>query len=244
MSARDEALREMAANRGCKLVKSRIRTPGRGDYGRYGLEDAKTGRQVLGFGKKGLTATDEEVEAFLRGGAAASWKSSVGATPARRTPAAKAARKPEPKPEPAPEPPLAIRQAQPKDAAALAELIVALGYDATAADVRARLAALRKAGLPALVALSGKQVVGCLTLAMTTVLHRPKPVGRISLLVVDARRRGQGIGAKLVEAAETWLRDHGCGLVEVTSNRKRVRAHGFYERLGYARTSYRFAKPL
>ena len=45
---RDEALREMAANRGCKLVKSRRRKPG-GDYGLYGLADRKTGKKVFGF---------------------------------------------------------------------------------------------------------------------------------------------------------------------------------------------------
>ena len=43
MSEQDDALREMAANRGCKLVKSRRRKPG-GDFGRYGLKDAKTGK--------------------------------------------------------------------------------------------------------------------------------------------------------------------------------------------------------
>ena len=44
--------------------------------------------------------------------------------------------------------------------------------------------------------------------------------------------------------AEKRLAAKGCGLVEVTSNRKRLRAHAFYERLGYERTSYRFAKTL
>ena len=57
MSAADDALRDMAENRGCKLVRSRVRTPGRGDYGKFGLKDAKTGKEVFGFGKKGLTAT-------------------------------------------------------------------------------------------------------------------------------------------------------------------------------------------
>src|SRR5688500_8823442 len=54
-----EALREMAANRGCRLVRSRRRKPG-GDFGRMGLADLKSGREVFGFGKKGLEATPEE----------------------------------------------------------------------------------------------------------------------------------------------------------------------------------------
>ena len=117
----DDALRELAENRGCKLVKSRVRTPGRGDYGRFGLKDAKTGREVFGFGKKGLTATPEEIEAFLRGNAAATWKSSVGS--------AKRGRRPKPAPKPKPEPKLVLRDAKAGDAAAIAALIVALGYE-------------------------------------------------------------------------------------------------------------------
>jgi GNAT superfamily N-acetyltransferase len=74
------------------------------------------------------------------------------------------------------------------------------------------------------------------------VLHRPKPVGRISMMVVEERLRGQGIGAALVRAAEEWLVGQGCGLIEVTSNIARIEAHRFYEKLGYERTSVRLSR--
>jgi ribosomal protein S18 acetylase RimI-like enzyme len=171
----------------------------------------------------------EEIEAFLRGNAAATWKSSVGS--AKRA-------KPRPAPKPKPEPKHVLRDAKPRDAEAIAALIVALGYEVTAADVRRRLK-----GVSALVAEKGK-VVGAVTISTMTVLHRPRPVGRISMMVVAEAARGAGIGTALVAEAEKRLKAAGCGLVEVTSNKKRLRAHAFYERLGYERTSYRFAKSL
>jgi len=235
-----EELRELAENRGCKLVSSRVRTPGRGDYGRFGLKDAKTGREIFGFGKQGLTASPEEIAQFLRGNAAATWKSSVGKT---RRAAPKAEPVPKPKPAPKPEPKLAIRDARPRDAEAIAALVAALGYEAGAADIRRRMGVLGKAGQEILVAEKGK-LIGVLTTSVMNVLHRPKPVGRISMLVVAEDVRGGGIGAALVAEAEKRLAAKGCGLVEVTSNRTRLRAHAFYEKLGYERTSYRFAKAL
>ena len=75
---RDKMLRDMAANRGCKLVKSRRRKAG-GDFGRYGLKDGKTGQEVFGFGDDGLTASAEQIEQWLRGGAVAEWKRSLTA---------------------------------------------------------------------------------------------------------------------------------------------------------------------
>ena len=239
MSTADDALREMAANRGCRLVSSRVRTPGRGDYGKYGLKDAKTGREMLGFGKQGLSATAEEVEAFLRGGTASAWQSSLGKTPSKPKREAKPAAAPKPKPEPK----LVIRDARPKDHETLAALMVALGYEVTVADVRKRFAAFRKAGHHALVADRGG-VIGVLTTGFMTVLHRPRPVGRISMMVVAEEARSHGVGAALVAEAEARLKAAGCGMIEVTSNARRLRAHGFYERLGYERTSYRFAKQL
>lgn len=242
MSEEADALRELAANRGCRLVTSRIRTPGKGDHGRYGLKDAKTGKAVLGIGAKGLTATPEEVEAYLRGGTAAGWKKSLGATPGPRKAKTKAAPAPASKAEPKPVEPK-VREAKPADAAAIAALLASLGYEVAEADVRKRMAALRKGGEPVLVA-AGEAVVGALSWHVTPVLHRPRPVGRITMLVVDEKMRGGGIGALLVAEAEARLKARGCGLVEVTSNRKRLRAHAFYERLGFERTSYRFGKDV
>ncbi len=136
-----------------------------------------------------------------------------------------------------------IRDARPEDADAIAALIVALGYEVTAADVRRRLDRLAAGGGHILVAERGG-VIGVLTTSSMQVLHRPRPVGRISMMVVAERERGQGVGAALVAEAEKRLGEAGCGLVEVTSNARRLRAHAFYERLGYERTSHRFAKQL
>lgn len=253
MSEADDALREMAANRGCRLRKSRRRKPG-GDFGRFGLVDAKTGREVFGFGSKGLTATAEEIQGFLRGGAAGEWKSSLaGIRPAKgaatrtapaRTSKARAAPKPKAEPKPKPEPEkLVIREAMPRDAETIADLLESLGYEASVADVKRRMALLKKGGEPTLVAARGG-VIGCLTWHITPVIHRPRPVGRITMMVVAEAARGEGVGAALVAEAEARLGKAGCGLVEVTSNVKRLRAHAFYEKLGYERTSYRFAKML
>jgi GNAT superfamily N-acetyltransferase len=79
VNERDEMLREMARHRGFRLVKSRRRKPGAGDYGRYGLTDARNGKECFGFGSRGLEASAEEIEQFLRGKSQAEWKSSLTA---------------------------------------------------------------------------------------------------------------------------------------------------------------------
>jgi predicted N-acetyltransferase YhbS len=137
-----------------------------------------------------------------------------------------------------------IRRAALEDCAALAGLIGQLGYEVTAAAVAERLAAMEAEGRAVLVAELGGEVVGCLSTSMMRVLHRPAPVGRISMMVVDAAVRGRGIGAELVRAAERELVAAGCRLVEVTSNLARADAHRFYERLGYERTSLRLARDV
>lgn len=137
-----------------------------------------------------------------------------------------------------------VRAATPADADAIAIMIAELGYSVTTDEVVTRLGSIDDAGQAVLVAEMDGEVVGCLSTSTMVVLHRPAPVGRISMMVVDERHRSRGIGAQMVSAAEELLASKGCQLVEVTSNLRRVDAHRFWERVGYERTSARFARQV
>ena len=137
-----------------------------------------------------------------------------------------------------------IRAAAQRDGEALARLIGQLEYAVTAEAVAERLAIMQAEGRLVLVAEREGQVVGCLSTSIMRVLHRPAPVGRISMMVVDEALRGRGIGAALVRAAERSLAERRCYIVEVTSHVRRTEAHRFYEKLGYERTSVRLAREL
>ncbi|WP_327307366.1 GNAT family N-acetyltransferase [Streptomyces sp. NBC_01298] len=88
-------------------------------------------------------------------------------------------------------------------------------------------------------------LVGCLQLTYIPGLGRG---GRERALVeavrIRADRRGGGLGARLMELAADRARERGCGLIQLTSNKRRTAAHRFYERLGYARSHEGFKLPL
>ena len=253
MSADLDALAESARNRGLKLARSRVRTPGKGDFGKVGLSDA-AGKPVFGIDGKTLTASPAEVEEYLRSLGAADWNASLGVA---KGPSRKVPRKPppkeerrepavklEPEPEPEPEPRPIIRAATPGDAAGLVSLLALLGHEADAGGVRERLRLLARQDEAPLVAVVGDELAGLCGIHRMTVVHRPAPVGRITILAVAEARQGTGIGRMLVERAEAALLAAGCGMVEITSNDRLARAHAFYRHMGYERTSMRFAKLL
>ena len=140
-------------------------------------------------------------------------------------------------------PPL-VREARAADAEALARLITQLGYETAAAEIADRFGAMAEAGNRVFVAELEGRVVGCLTTSAMQVVHRPAKVGRISMMVVEEGLRGRGIGRALDAVAQVYLRETGCYMVEVTSRFERTQAHGFYEALGFAKTSVRLARNL
>jgi N-acetylglutamate synthase-like GNAT family acetyltransferase len=255
---RDE-LAESARNRGLKLVRSRVRTPGKRRFGKVGLIDAR-GKPVFGMDAKGPTAKPEDVENYLRNLGAKDWGASlhVAVLPRKRKPT-KVPRQPandaepetNPKPKPAPprpppkpKPKPEIRDARPSDSRRLVELIRYLGHEIDDKAVRKNLGKLKKAGETPLVATLDRMVIGLVGIHRMVTVHRPASVGRISVLVVAKEAQDHGIGRMLVEAAEQALRKGGCQIVEVTSNDRRTAAHAFYRHLGYERTSMRFMKTL
>jgi GNAT superfamily N-acetyltransferase len=248
-----EELAESARNRGLKLVRSRVRTPGKRRFGKVGLTD-RSGKAVFGMDAKGPAAKPEDVEHYLRNLGAKDWGASldVAVLPRKRKPtkverAAANDIEPEPRRAPPPQPPKPkpkIRDAKPSDAARLVELIHELGHEITEKQVRKNLTALKKSGEVPLVAMVDKKLVGLCGVGRRVVIHRPAPLGRITALVVAKDAQGQGIGRLLVDAAEEWMRKKGCQLVEVTSNDRRAEAHAFYLHMGYELTSIRFFKKL
>lgn len=80
-------------------------------------------------------------------------------------------------------------------------------------------------------------VVG--TLQITFLRHLTYGGARVALVEavhVDARERSQGIGAEMMRFAIDEARRRGCHRVQLTSNKKRTRAHRFYERLGFVQS--------
>ncbi|MFJ6747284.1 GNAT family N-acetyltransferase [Streptomyces sp. NPDC091266] len=53
---------------------------------------------------------------------------------------------------------------------------------------------------------------------------------------VRADRRGAGLGRRLIGEAVERARRRGCGLVQLTSDKRRTDAHRFYASLGFARS--------
>lgn len=72
-----DVLAESARHRGLRLVRSRVRTPGKRRFGTVGLVDP-SGKQVFGMDEKGPTATPEQVQDYLRNLGAKDWGASLG----------------------------------------------------------------------------------------------------------------------------------------------------------------------
>ena len=139
-----------------------------------------------------------------------------------------------------------IRIADQNDAPSVAHLLGQLGYETAVDAARRRIEALVRSEDRALyLAEVGGSLVGLIEVAvMQAIEHDPR--AEIRALVVDESHRGQGLGAGLVEAAETWARDRGVGIIRVRSNIKRERTRLFYEKNGYraTKTSLVFDKEL
>src|SRR5678815_2594539 len=99
-----------------------------------------------------------------------------------------------------------LRPPSAADAPALAGLMAVLGHPAEPSEVERRLANLERLDPEALrlvVEVEGR-VVGFVAAHETPMLHRDRPVGRVTTLVVAPEAQGRGYGALLLDAAAGW----------------------------------------
>jgi GNAT superfamily N-acetyltransferase len=81
---------------------------------------------------------------------------------------------------------------------------------------------------------AGGEVVATLQLSVLPSLpHRGALRGQLEGVHVRADHRGGGLGGALVGWAVDEARRRGCTQVQLTSQKRRVDAHRFYERLGF-----------
>lgn len=133
-----------------------------------------------------------------------------------------------------------------EDAEMVAELTEQLGYPASAAQIRARVAAVADLSDHGLFVATSEGVVAGWIHVRTWDLLQDEPAAELGGLVVGELHRGQGVGEALLGAAEEWAQRRGRAVLWVRTNVTREGAHRFYEGRGYHRmkTSHTFRKEL
>jgi GNAT superfamily N-acetyltransferase len=142
---------------------------------------------------------------------------------------------------------LTIREATRGDVEAVIGLVMAgdiLGLGVDTLDPAARacyLAAFEQISASSheslYVAELGGRVVGTFQISLSrTLAHRGRTRATIETVHVSPDMRGNGVGEAMMRAALALAKEQGAGLVQLTSNKKRVDAHRFYERIGFKKS--------
>jgi GNAT superfamily N-acetyltransferase len=79
--------------------------------------------------------------------------------------------------------------------------------------------------------------VGCFQLTFTPgLMRRGATRATVEVVHIAAAHRNGGHGTKMMRFAIDRARERGCSMVQLTSNKRRLDAHRFYERLGFKRS--------
>lgn len=110
-----------------------------------------------------------------------------------------------------------------------------LGYPASAADMRDRLAVmLPQPSHRVMVAEGSGALLGWIAVERRLTLESGERIEIVGLVVSAVARQGAA-GRQLVADAEQWAVSQGFDAIGVRSNVARAESHVFYERLGYVR---------
>ena len=142
---------------------------------------------------------------------------------------------------------LIIREAEPEDIFALTQLINELGYDTTKDEMKIRFENIQNhKDYKTFVLTIDTQVSGMIGLTKNYFYEQNGIYIRVLALVTSNEFRQNGIGRKLMEAAENWAKEIGADTVLLNCGNREERAIAqlFYKKIGYQIKSSGFVKKL
>lgn len=85
-----------------------------------------------------------------------------------------------------------------------------------------------------------KEIIGFITCLGQLILHHEGMVYEIQELIVTSRYQGRGIGQLLINQIREELESRVIKSIEVTSNKRRTKAHEFYKAVGFKNSHEKF----
>ena len=117
----------------------------------------------------------------------------------------------------------------------IAELNREAGFPASSEDIKRRLLVLPD-GDRLILGLDGERLIGYAHLRVAHDLLNEETAELVSIIVRESYRR-QGVGRRLIAAAETWATQSGKARLLLHTEVVRTEAHAFFIALGYEETS-------
>lgn len=92
----------------------------------------------------------------------------------------------------------------------------------------------KQQGNQVIVVTENEEIAGCLQLTfIPTIARNGMTRAQIEGVRVRHSHRNRGIGKALFEEAIRLSKENGCGLIQLTTDKNRAEAHGFYKKLGF-----------
>ncbi|GGF74540.1 N-acetyltransferase GCN5 [Paenibacillus albidus] len=146
-------------------------------------------------------------------------------------------------------PVLQIRRCGMNDLERVTALLREFGYPTTLSVMKERMESMANDPFHCtLVAELENEVVGMIGLRQVSSYYKQQDcITEVTALIVSEELRGNGLGKRLMAAAEEWAREQGCCELFLRSGNRveRAPAHAFYRHIGFEKSAgYRFSKTL
>lgn len=92
--------------------------------------------------------------------------------------------------------------------------------------------------------IDNKEIIGFMSCHIQNLLHHDFKVAEIQEMYVDSGFRNKGIGSLLIQYVIDILKNKNVKLIEVTAQKKRIKAHRFYQMNKFKHSHKKFTRQI